>query len=186
MPLIGDPLAHAGLTVAATMTVEHIVLYAFKFSRTSKAWRIDYRLVILGALLPDLIDRPLALWILPEIVDSTRGFAHTLVFNAFLSMLTLSMMPFTKSPTLLAFSLASAGHLLIDRMWEVPETLYWPLLGTTFGRAESDLSPYWLQWIRTTGGQILIVGFGTLVLVFFATRLYRRRTLLKWLRTGVE
>ena len=70
-------------------------------------------------------------------------------------------------------------------MWESPKTLLWPLYGIAFGHAENNLSPDWLQWLHTASGQILVDGFGALVLVFFAARLYRRQTVLRWLRTGV-
>ena len=199
MFITSDPLGHAGLTVAAAFALEYMRGRNLKFlvrrkrqlgegeSRVDRMriWNIDYRLVILGSLLPDLLDRPLGHWLLPEIFNpSGRLFGHTLLFLTLLVTFSLIMLRFTRSRTPLVFALASAGHLLIDRMWESPRTLLWPLYGIRFGGAEFDLSPHWLQWVQNGSGQIIIDSLATLVLVLFVARLVRRRAVLKWLRTG--
>ena len=138
---------------------------------------------MLGALLPDLLDKSLGLWLASEI--SGRTFGHTLLFAVLLLVFSLFILGFTGSRGLLVLSLASAGHLLMDRMWEAPQTLFWPLYGLPFGGAEHDLSPDWIRWVQTGTGKALVDGLGALVLVLFAFRLYLRGMVLKWLRTGV-
>ncbi len=176
-----DPLGHMGLTVAVGLAVG----FALKSSSppSTRTWSIDYRLVMLGALLPDLLDKTLGLWLASEI--SGRTFGHTLLFAVLLLVFSLFILGFTGSRGLLVLSLASAGHLLMDRMWEAPQTLFWPLYGLPFGGAEHDLSPDWLRWVQTGTGRALLGGLGALVLVLFAFRLCVRGSVLKWLRTGV-
>ena len=103
MPVVGDPLGHAGLTVAAVFAVEFVIRRVLarsapqeaqspegipslrSQSRSGQARRctIDYRLVIIGSLLPDLIDKSVGQWLLPEIFShADRSFAHTLLFNS--------------------------------------------------------------------------------------------------------
>ena len=50
---------------------------------------VSTRLVMLGALLPNLLDRTLGLWPAPEIISPTsRMFAHTLLFAVLLFVFT--------------------------------------------------------------------------------------------------
>jgi hypothetical protein len=133
-----------------------------------------------------LIDKSLQLWFLPEVFDLPgRSFAHTLVFNTVLITYSLLLIPFSRSLGPLIFALASAGHLIFDRMWESPTTLLWPLYGLSFGHAENKLSPSWLDWMQSGIGPTFLDWAGALVLLIFAVVLYRRRTLLKWIRIGV-
>ena len=80
-----DPLSHTGLSVAAVFALDYLIRHIFgRISRPGNPvslasttnptsgvnrWKIDYRLVIIGALLPDLLDRPLDWWLLPEIFN---------------------------------------------------------------------------------------------------------------------
>lgn len=68
---------HLGITFAATQTFEKVILYQGKKKFTEL---IDYRLVLLGSLLPDIIDKPLGRLILKDMLGNRRIYAHTLVF----------------------------------------------------------------------------------------------------------
>ena len=203
MGLPTDPLSHAGLSVAAVFALHHLLRHLSQhfsgnggtpgerfagpvnLSRGGR-WHIDYRLVIIGALLPDLIDKSLQLWFFPEVFHLPgRSFAHTMVFNSILVTGSLLLIPFCRSLGPLIFALTSAGHLLLDRMWESPVTLLWPLFGLSFGRAEFKLSPWWLDWAQSGVGPKLLDLTGALVLLIFALVMYRRRTLLKWIKIGL-
>ncbi len=179
MMILLHTLGHMGWSVAVAFAVV-FVLKSYS-SSSMWIWSIDYRLVMLGALLPDWLDKPLALWL----AFPGRTFGHTLLFGVFLLVVSLIIYEFTGSRGFLVLSLASAGHLLMDRMWEAPQTLFWPLYGLSFGGAEHDLSPDWLRWVQTGTGRALLGGLGALVLVLFAFRLCVRGSVLKWLRTGV-
>ncbi len=101
---------HLGISIGAGYLVER----KFKV-------KIDYRLLALGALLPDIIDKPLGLIILP--IHNGRIYAHTLLFLFILTAISL------KIEKLQYVALGDALHLLEDRMWMQPSTLFWPLLG---------------------------------------------------------
>ena len=207
MLISADPLAHAGLTVAAAFVFEQAFMRGRPFPFLGRRGKvgpvgagesgefpvkrgmsrfIDYRLVIIGSLLPDLIDRPLGLWVLPDMIrPSGRGFGHTLLFNALFILLALVMLRFKGSRGPLVLALACAGHLLIDLMWESPRTLFWPLYGIRFGAADASYTPDWLRWVRIRSVRMLIDGFGALVLAVFVGRLFWRRRFLRWLARGV-
>src|SRR5207245_6262264 len=71
--------------------------------------RIDYRLVLFGAILPDLIDKPLAY---VTGLDS-RIWAHTFLF--LFAILALSFVPRLRGFRLVGFG--GATHLLLDQIW---------------------------------------------------------------------
>lgn len=203
------PPGHAGLSVAAAIAVG----YALGFGRggTNSTGRrgsppqglgstdsrgtqrlgdilrsIDARLVIIGSLAPDILDRPLGMWVLPESLDPTsRGFGHVLLVNVLLIVLSVVVLRWTGLRAPLVFFLAAAGHMLLDRMWESLDTVLWPIRGTSFGAAEYDLSPSWLHWLQSGASSFVPEALGALVLVIVGVWLYRRRTLINWLRTGV-
>jgi hypothetical protein len=85
---------------------------------------IDYRLVVAGALLPDLVDGPFG----------HRAFAHTLAAPA---MVLASVMLLTRGRRLLrrrllALPIAMFLHLVLDGVWARRELLWWPLFGAGF------------------------------------------------------
>jgi inner membrane protein len=205
MLISADPLAHAGLTVLVAFVIQQLFMWRTASSARARSkamapvgaeepreyppsprtWRLDYRLVIIGSLLPDIIDRPLGLWLLPDVFGpSTRALGHTLLFNALFVMVALAALRVGGYRAPLVLALASSGHLLIDMMWEVPQTLFWPLYGIGFGRAESDYTPDWLQWLRTDTCWMMVEAFGALVLAIFLARLLWRRRFLRWLIRG--
>jgi len=90
----------------------------------------DYRLVALGALLPDLIDKPLGWWILDDGAYE-QAFAHSLLFAA---ILTLPGLLFARrgDRRLLSLAFGDVMHLLCDPVMRAPEILFWPLYGWSF------------------------------------------------------
>lgn len=59
----------------------------FSLIEEKLGYRIDYRVVFIGALLPDMIDKPLGMILLP--LHNGRVFAHTLLFALMLLSLSL-------------------------------------------------------------------------------------------------
>ena len=136
-------------------------------------------------MLPDLIDKPLALWILPDVFGSTRSIGHTALFGGLLLLLAGLVLACTGKRGLMVLALASAGHLLLDGIWSVPEILWWPYHGWSF---EPDgIQGVWRVWLVTLYTEPLIYvpevigGLGLMVMVF---RLWRRRAWAYLLRQG--
>ncbi len=89
---------------------------------------IDYRLPMIGAILPDLIDKPVWLLAGGGVAFSGRDYTHTLLFNLILLTGGLFFLAYRKRE-LFIISLSSLGHLVLDQLWNSPATLFWPLLG---------------------------------------------------------
>ena len=84
---------------------------------------------IFGALLPDLIDKPLGLLVLSSSIGSGRIFSHTLLFLLLLLIAGLAIRSRYRAPALLAVAVGVASHQALDLMWEMPETWFYPFLG---------------------------------------------------------
>ena len=84
---------------------------------------LDYRLLALSAMAPDLIDKPLALFVFTNAYTS-QLVAHSLFFNL---ALLISTLIFWRQG--LPYVLAGNAHLIADRMWRHTESFWWPLFG---------------------------------------------------------
>ncbi len=111
---------------------------------------VDLRFLAIGAVLSDLIDKPIGRIIWADELQTGRVYGHTLLF--FVVVLT-GVMVLTGRGTpqrrrWVAVAVGVMFHLLLDAMWVTPETLFWPLFGwqfsrpvsTTTGRASSAVS----------------------------------------------
>lgn len=136
----------------------------------SPARWIDYRLILLGSLLPDIIDKPLAIWLH---VGGGRAIAHTLVFGGLLAFAGLLVYAWRRGIGLLSLCFASMMHLVLDEMWLNPGTLFWPAYGWPFQGTDTGVVAAlrkWLDALTTEPGAYLpeIVGASLLgVFVFF-------------------
>lgn len=84
---------------------------------------------IFGALLPDLIDKPLGLLVLSESIGSGRIFFHTLLFLLLLLIPGWALLSRHRAPALFAVAIGVASHQVLDLMWEEPKTWFYPFLG---------------------------------------------------------
>jgi inner membrane protein len=129
---------------------------------------LDIRFLVIGSMLPDIIDKPLG----HIFFNNGRVMSHTFLFVAIL--LIVGLIFYRKYPNkwLLALGMGSIVHLLLDEMWATPQTLFWPLYGWSFPRLEVT---NWIQeWINHANlpavyvpelvGGVIIAGFVMMVL----------------------
>jgi len=144
---------------------------------------IDYRIVLLGSLLPDIIDKPLWLLAAGHISLSGRDYAHTLLFNLALFICSLILIRYRKS-WLLIISLCSFMHLILDQMWNSPVVLLWPLLGP-FPREETvGWLPNIFQVLFSYPHVYIPEIIGLVIIILFAYRLVIRRSIISFIRGG--
>ncbi len=91
---------------------------------------LDHRLVVAGALLPDVVDGLL------DLLGVTGPWpAHTLV--ASVGLLTAVMVATRgrrlRRRQLLALPIGTFLHLILDGVWAAAEVFWWPVLGTDLG-----------------------------------------------------
>ncbi len=150
-------------------------------ARVSVADAIDYRLVALGALLPDLVDKPLGRLIFRDALDGNgHVFAHTLLFALVFLVPGAFLLRRAGDPRLLSVGVAVLTHLLSDPVTHAPENLFWPLLGWQFSKV-TLLRPWATVLTEVAAGLIILMVVwslmraGRLELLLRVGRLYRRQ-----------
>ena len=132
---------------------------------------IDHRLVIAGALLPDVID----VW------TGGRWVAHTVLFS--IALLTAVMLG-TRGRRLLrrqllALPIGTFLHLVLDGMWADKQVFWWPIYGSSFGdRAIPSIERGWLDL------PLELLGLVALVWAWRRFRLAEPERRAHFLRTG--
>jgi len=146
---------------------------------------VDIRVLLIGSLLPDIIDKPLGHLVFSQALSNGRVYAHTLLF---LLMITVGggwLYRKSHRTWLLALSFGTAMHLLLDQMWLEPHTLLWPFFGFAFGKSDiSDWIPNMLHGLFTDPAVYLSEVVGLAAVLWLAWLLVRRRRVRVFLRRG--
>jgi hypothetical protein len=148
------------------------------------AGKIDYRMVIIGSVLPDLIDKPLFLLFGNSLELSGRDYAHTLILGLLLLIGGLVLNRYGR-PWLLVVSLSSFMHLVLDRIWNKPVTLLWPLMGPLRGETiEGWITDRWYS-IFTVPEVYIPEIIGLAILLAFFIRLIKNKGITGFLKNGI-
>lgn len=151
----------------------------------TQAIRIDYRLILLGSLLPDLIDKPLGIWLLRDTFNNGRIFTHTLLFSVLLLAVAIYFYTSRRNLSLLYLSFGSIIHLGLDGMWLNSRTFLWPLYGWNFEKVDlSNLLERWIVLLRTEPAVYIPEIIGLVTLGFFFINLIRQGKLYQFFMTG--
>lgn len=145
---------------------------------------IDYRLVLIGSMLPDIIDKPLGTFIFQETISNGRVYAHTLLFTTMLLLLGFYLQR-RGNIGMLVVALGSLAHLVLDSMWNAPSTLFWPILGWDFPRHDvSDWIPELIEGLGTNAWIYVSEIVGFLIIAGCAIHLLRSKGIIHFLSTG--
>jgi inner membrane protein len=148
---------HAGATVAFTR-------YTFRDPN------MDLRFLILGAILPDLIDTPLGIGFWPS-AENVRLAGHSLVFAAIvMALVLLTTRRGRPRKQWMPLAIGLLLHLVFDAMWRQPETLWWPFQGWAF--ASTGYATYfdYLGWLFTDPVTWLAEAAGLAYLLYLGWR----------------
>jgi len=193
-------LAHTGITVGAAWLLKSGLTRGRTPSATSSdhtravspkaphrsGVSTDYRLVMVGAMLPDLVDKPIGVFLFRDIFSNGRIFCHTLLFLIIISLAGLYLYRSRGKLWLLILSFGTFIHLILDQMWLDPETLLWPIYGFTFPKV--DLS-YWTlnMWHILLTDPVVYVPeiVGAVILAAFVAISVHRRKVYAFIRYGL-
>lgn len=89
---------------------------------------IDPRYLVIGALLPDLVDKPLGMIVFASTISNGRMISHTLISSLTLFLIGLYLYNKKSDIRVITLALGSFFHIMEDQMWITPQVLFWPLL----------------------------------------------------------
>jgi membrane-bound metal-dependent hydrolase YbcI (DUF457 family) len=128
----------------------------------------DRRLVaacMAGAVLPDLIDKPLGHLLLKATIDNGRLFTHSLLLCLLLFLIAGLLIFRRKGPLLMGIGVGVLSHQILDAMWTQPELWYYPLLGQYTKQSYPDFFLHMLLVELTTPTEWLFFA-GILICLF--------------------
>ncbi len=179
---------HIGITMA--------VVYLFTRYLSSRSKRglsksfaqdIDFRIVIVAAMLPDIVDKTVGMIIFKEEISNGRLFTHSIIIVGLISI------------CLFSFAIIQCGHrlkplfyispiwihLLLDRMWEDIHTLFWPVFGIGFPRIDIEFSDYWTHLLSDPYIYLSeILGALIIIIIIIRYRLFIKIRLFGFFRDG--
>jgi len=165
--------AHTGITLGVATIVAAVVN-----RREKKSWLVslskyaDIRFLVIGSMLPDIIDKPIG----HTFFSNGRIFSHTLLFLMFVTV--IGVIAYKKRGGLWGFSLAVGvlTHLLLDSMWLAPKTLFWPLMGWGFEREViSEYADMIFHELITNPAVFFPETTGLIILIWFSLDVIRKK-----------
>ncbi|MFO8102298.1 MAG: metal-dependent hydrolase [Dehalococcoidia bacterium] len=188
--------AHTGITLGLTLGWEKGLgrpiplpskIIPQKFDTVAR--EIDYRLVLVGSMLPDIIDKPIGHFFFADTFDNNgRIFAHTLLF--FLLLLGYGLFRFFHygKNGVLVVALCSGFHLILDEMWLNTTTLFWPMKGWAFPESDYEDLEDWLSFVQESAQTEFLAyiseTIGLVILLAVALTLWKNKKVLSFLRRG--
>ncbi|HEU5001876.1 MAG TPA: hypothetical protein VFW71_03730 [Actinomycetota bacterium] len=147
--------------------------------------RVDYRLALVGLVLPVLVDVPLRLTVERHTHLGVHLYAHTFAFAVVLALVIMFALRGATARRWFVIPMAVVVHLLLAGMLGDPVGLFWPMLGTHFtqlpaggGLAGAILPLSAWAVVRE------LVGLAVLAYAAFAFQLGRAGPRVEFLRTG--
>ena len=151
----------------------------------SLANRMDIRFLLVGSMLPDIIDKPIGMYLFRETFSSGRIFSHTLLFLVLVTVAGFLIRGYSGKTWGIALSIGTLFHLILDQMWQAPKTLFWPVFGIAFERMDPT---YWLGNIFSAllrNPEVYVPEIiGVVVFVWFVWELLYHRAIIRFLRKG--
>lgn len=153
-----------------------IPLLVFEIPKINKNVKVNRAVLIIGSMIPDLIDKP----ILFLSLGSGRDISHTLLFWTISSIL-LYLITKRNLPISLSYAMGTGFHLLLD-MPHIP--LLYPFVQYDFPVTEEPF----LVWLNTIFTNPLVIStelIGGLILIsiFFIHNLKKKEKLINFLKT---
>jgi inner membrane protein len=183
--------AHTGITLGASYVMAGAVQSIKRPGKGSFAWftslseYVDIRILLVGSMLPDIIDKPLGMFFFRETFSSGRIFAHTLLFLVVLTAAGYYLYRRRRQTWLLVLAFGTFIHLALDQIWLMPKTVLWPFLGLSFDRIEiTDWYSLWFQDLFSHPEVYIPELLGLVILLWFGVTLVAREKVGAFLKRG--
>lgn len=146
---------------------------------------IDYRVVLIGSILPDIVDKPIGAFLFRSTFHNSRIFGHTLLFSLILICVGLYRSMRKGKNRILLLGISSSIHLVLDSMWLFTSILFWPYYGLKFPqRPEGNWLNNDLIRLITDPAYYLPETIGFIILACFIIRTIRKQQFKDFIKKG--
>ena len=179
--------AHPGITLG----VSAVLAGGLNRQRNPLSWfaslsrYLDIRWLLVGSLLPDIIDKLVGQYLFRDTFNNGRIFSHTLLFLIIVSALGFYLLKKYRRTWMLALAAGTFTHLVLDEIWTSPVTLFWPLLGFSFPSIELEgwASSIW-EALFSDPRIYMPEVVGLVILLIFSLLIIRRKKVGAFLKRG--
>lgn len=180
-------LGHTGITLGAAT----LIAGASSYRQPKVSWLaalsryVDIRLLLVGSLLPDIIDKPVGQYFFRETFNNGRIFSHTLLFLVLISMIGFYLYKRHRNVWMLSLAAGTFTHLVLDELWTAPATLFWPFMGLQFETVELTgwASNIW-EALLTDPSVYIPEAVGLVILLWFGLIVVKRREIGAFIKRG--
>jgi inner membrane protein len=142
---------------------------------------MDLRLLIIGSLLPDIIDKPIGMFLF----GNGRVFTHSLLVTLLLLITGGYLYLNHKQTGVLAIAIGTFTHLILDQIWLTPQTLFWPSLGWKFPiGVRTNYLPTWISALSRNPEIYISEAIGMVIVLGFIWILIREQKFISFIRNG--
>jgi LexA-binding, inner membrane-associated putative hydrolase len=165
------------------MVFWHVGATVWLFRWIYKDPKVDLRFLVVGAILPDIVDMALGTVLLAGTLATGELWFHTLIApTVYMIIVLLLTRRGRRRRAFMALGIGWLFHLLIDGMWTDPQIFFWPFFGWEI---PAGTAPYWhMAWDRAFSDPWRwieeLIGLGYLAWLWLAVGLgdkERRQTL---------
>jgi membrane-bound metal-dependent hydrolase YbcI (DUF457 family) len=146
---------------------------------------LDIRVLMVGALVPDIIDKPLSLFGF----GNGRSITHTLLIFLIALSIGLYIFKYYKRTWPLPIVTGMLTHLILDSMWATPQTLLWPLYGWAFRVPDQRIGLgqiiIWWHNLISDPGVYIWEAIGILILTAFIVIIIHEKRFRTFLTKGI-
>ena len=149
--------------------------------------KVDVRFLILGAIVPDLIDLPIGTLLFVDRYATGELWAHSLVAaSLYMSAVLILTRRGRRRRAWMAVGVGWLFHLLLDGMWFSEGVFLWPFFGWEL---PEGVGPYWaMAWERALSDPwrwvLEALGLAYLIWLWFAVGLNRSSRRTRVIETG--
>jgi len=167
---------HIGLTIGLILVIIALL------KKTDLIYKLDFRLIAVFALLPDIIDKVMGHVIFQEELNNGRLFGHTLVFLVIFAIVFIMLV----GANWWVYTFPVIVHQLFDHLWNDLPIWLWPYYGWGFESRDIDLWTHWLSallnnpYIQITE----LLGISVIIIIFAYFKIYSQKNFSYILRTG--
>jgi inner membrane protein len=149
--------------------------------------KIDYRFLVVGSILPDLIDKPIGHYLFYSTFMNGRIFAHTVLFVLLLTIVAFGFERRYRFTGVSVLAIGALAHIVEDQMWRAPSTALWPLMGWQFPKLDlQNYTGYIFDELLHDPGAYVPEIIGIVIIAWFIYRfeLYSPEKIKSFLITG--